>query len=44
MEKLTSQGRVLMICIMFYCDIEPTSKTMVPWLVRNSLVTMLYDT
>jgi hypothetical protein len=31
-----------MICIGFYCDIEPTSKIMVPRLVRTTLSTVLY--
>jgi hypothetical protein len=29
-EKLTSQARVLTIFIGFYCDMKPTSKTVVP--------------
>jgi hypothetical protein len=33
-----------MICIGFYCDIEPSNNTMVPWLVRTNLSTMLYET
>jgi hypothetical protein len=33
-----------MICIGFYCDIEPSSNTMVPWLVRTNLSTVLYET
>jgi hypothetical protein len=35
---------ILMICIMFYCDMKPTSKTVVPWLVRTTLSTVLYET
>jgi hypothetical protein len=30
MEKLTSQARIVTICIGFYCDMKPTSKTVVP--------------
>jgi hypothetical protein len=33
-----------MFCIGFYCDIEPSSNTLVPWLVRTNLSTMLYET
>jgi hypothetical protein len=33
-----------MICIKFYCDMKPTSKTMVPWLMRTTLSTVLYKT
>jgi hypothetical protein len=33
-----------MICIGFYCDIEPTSKIMVPRLVRTTLSKVLYET
>jgi hypothetical protein len=29
MEKLTSEARILMICIGFYCDMKLTSKTVV---------------
>jgi hypothetical protein len=32
-----------MICIGFYFDMKPTSKTMVPWLVRTTLSTVLYE-
>jgi hypothetical protein len=32
-----------MICIEFYCDMKPTSKTVVSWLVRTTLSTMLYE-
>jgi hypothetical protein len=31
-----------MICIGFYCDMKPTSKTVLPWLVRITLSTVLY--
>jgi hypothetical protein len=31
-----------MNCIGFYCDIEPTSKTVLPWLVRTTLSMVLY--
>jgi hypothetical protein len=33
-----------MICIRFYCDIERSSNTVVPWLVRTNLSTVLYET
>jgi hypothetical protein len=33
-----------MICIGFHCDIEPSSNTVVPWLVRTNLSTVLYET
>jgi hypothetical protein len=33
---------ILPICIGFYYDIKPTSKTVVPWLVRTTLSTVLY--
>jgi hypothetical protein len=33
-----------MICIGFYCDIEPLSNTVVPWLVRTNLSKLLYKT
>jgi hypothetical protein len=33
-----------MNCIGFYCDIEPYSNIVVPWLVRTNLSTMLYKT
>jgi hypothetical protein len=33
---------ILMICIGFYCDMKPTSKTMAPWLVRTTLSMVLY--
>jgi hypothetical protein len=33
-----------MISIGFYYDIEPSSNTMVPWLVRTNLSTVLYET
>jgi hypothetical protein len=33
-----------MICIGFYCDNEPSSNTVVPWLVRTNLSTVLYET
>jgi hypothetical protein len=36
--------RVLTIRIGFYCDIEPSSNTVVPWLVRTNLSTVLYET
>jgi hypothetical protein len=42
-EKLPSQARILMICIGFYCDTKPSSKTVVPWLVRTTLSTLLYE-
>jgi hypothetical protein len=29
-EKLTSQAKILTICIGFYCDMKPTSKIVVP--------------
>jgi hypothetical protein len=32
-----------MICIRFYCDMKPTSKTVVPWLVRTTLSMVLYE-
>jgi hypothetical protein len=32
-----------MICIRFYCDIKPTIKTVVPWLVRTTLSMVLYE-
>jgi hypothetical protein len=35
---------ILMICIEFYCDMKSTSKTVVPWLVRTTLSTVLYKT
>jgi hypothetical protein len=35
---------ILTICIVFYCDMKPTSKTVVPWLVRTTLSTVLYET
>jgi hypothetical protein len=35
---------ILTICIGFYCDMKPTSKTVVPWLVRTSLSMVLYKT
>jgi hypothetical protein len=35
---------ILTICIGFHCDMKPTSKTMVPWLVRTTLSTVLYET
>jgi hypothetical protein len=44
MEKLISQTRILMICIRFYCDMKLTRKTMVCWLVRTTLSTVLYET
>jgi hypothetical protein len=31
-----------MIYIGFYCDIEPSSNTVVPWLVRTNLSMVLY--
>jgi hypothetical protein len=34
---------ILTICIGFYCDIEQTSKTVVPCLVRTTLSMMLYE-
>jgi hypothetical protein len=33
-----------MICIGFHCDTEPSSNTVVPWLVRTNLSTVLYET
>jgi hypothetical protein len=33
-----------MICIGFYCDIEPTNKIVVPRLVRTTLSKVLYET
>jgi hypothetical protein len=33
-----------MIYNMFYCDMKPTSKTVVPWLVRTTLSMVLYKT
>jgi hypothetical protein len=33
-----------MICIGFYCDMKPTSKTVVPWLVTTTLSMVLYKT
>jgi hypothetical protein len=33
-----------MICIGFYSDIEPCSNTMLPWLVKTNLSTVLYET
>jgi hypothetical protein len=33
-----------MICIGFYCDIEPSNNNVVPWLVSTNLFTMLYET
>jgi hypothetical protein len=33
-----------MIYIGFYCDIEPSSNTVVPWLVRTNLSMVLYKT
>jgi hypothetical protein len=33
---------ILTICIGFYCDKKPTSKTMVLWLARTTLSTVLY--
>jgi hypothetical protein len=33
-----------MICIGFYYDIKPSSNTVVPWLVRTNLSTVLYET
>jgi hypothetical protein len=33
-----------MICIGFYCDIESFSNTVVHWLVRTNLSTVLYET
>jgi hypothetical protein len=32
------------ICTGFYCDMNPTSKIVVPWLVRTTLSSMLYET
>jgi hypothetical protein len=32
-----------MICIGFYCHIEPTSKIMAPRLVRTTLSKVLYE-
>jgi hypothetical protein len=32
-----------MICIGFYCDVKPTNKTVIPWLVRTTLSTVLYE-
>jgi hypothetical protein len=34
---------VLTICIGFYCDIEPSSNTEVPWLVRTNISMVLYE-
>jgi hypothetical protein len=34
--------RILMVCIEFYCDMKPASKTVVPWLMRTTLSTVLY--
>jgi ribosomal protein L17 len=31
-----------MICIGFYCGIEPSNNTVIPWLVRTNLSTVLY--
>jgi hypothetical protein len=33
-----------MICIGFYCDMKPTNKTVVSWLVRTTLSMVLYET
>jgi hypothetical protein len=33
-----------MICIGFYCDMKPISKTVIPWLVRTTLSMVLYKT
>jgi hypothetical protein len=44
MEKLISQTRILTTCIGFYCDMKPTRKTVVRWLVRTTLSTVLYET
>jgi hypothetical protein len=38
------QPGILTICIRFYCDIKPTSKTLVPWLVMTTFSTTLYRT
>jgi hypothetical protein len=35
---------IITICIRFYCDMKPTSKTVVPQLVRTTLFTVLYET
>jgi hypothetical protein len=43
-HKLTSQARILMICIRFYCNMKPTSKIVIPWLVRTTLSMVLYET
>jgi hypothetical protein len=32
-----------MICIGFYCDMKPTSKIVVPCLVKTTLSTVLYE-
>jgi hypothetical protein len=35
---------ILMICVGFYCDIGPSSNTVVPWLLRTNLFNVLYET
>jgi hypothetical protein len=35
--------KILTICIRFYSDMKPTSKTVVPWLVRTTLSTVLHE-
>jgi hypothetical protein len=42
-EKLISQTRILTICIGFHCDMKPTYKAVVRWLVRTTLSTVLYE-
>jgi hypothetical protein len=44
MEKLISQTRILTICIGFYCDMKPTRKIVVRWLMRTTLSTVLHET
>jgi hypothetical protein len=31
------------MCIRFYCDMKPTSKTVVPWMVRTTLSMVLCE-
>jgi hypothetical protein len=38
------QAEILRICIRFYCDIKLSNKTLVPWLVRTTFSTVLYNT
>jgi hypothetical protein len=44
LRNLLHKPVILTICIGFYCDIEPSINTMVPWLVMTNLSTLLYET